>query len=104
MKLTLDIDMSQSKEARVTLNGKTMQGETVLPLIEKLLGEEGKILKDLGAITVHTGPGSYTGLRVGIAVAQMLSALLHIPINGQPPGTPVTPQYGHGDKFAMMDI
>jgi tRNA threonylcarbamoyladenosine biosynthesis protein TsaB len=38
---------------------------------------------DLNEIKVATGPGSYTGLRVGVAVANALAFALGIPVNGK---------------------
>jgi len=40
----------------------------------------GKYLKDLSAIAVVTGPGSWTGIRVGLAVAKAYSYVLKVPI------------------------
>lgn len=39
-------------------------------------------LSDITEIQVKTGPGSFTGLRVGVSVAKTLGKLLHIPVNG----------------------
>ncbi len=39
--------------------------------------------KELEGIEVETGPGSYTGLRVGVAVANALGFTLGIPVNGK---------------------
>lgn len=39
-------------------------------------------LKDLKALAVFTGPGSYTGLRVGISIANALGYVLNIPVIG----------------------
>lgn len=69
------------------------KAQEVLPLIEELLGEQKRTLADVSAISVHTGPGSYTGLRVGIAIANMLGFLLGVPINGLPVGQQVFPVY-----------
>ena len=49
-------------------------------------------LLDITEIEVHTGPGSFTGLRVGIAVATTLGKLLNIPVNGQIDPN-ITPKY-----------
>ncbi len=90
---TLYIDTSEMKTTRValerdghriekTVSSDTWRSQAVLPLIQQLLHEQNIPLTELGAITVHTGPGSFTGLRVGYSVAQMLATLLEIPING----------------------
>ena len=39
--------------------------------------------KDLDGIEVETGPGSFTGLRVGVSVANALGFELDIPVNGK---------------------
>jgi tRNA threonylcarbamoyladenosine biosynthesis protein TsaB len=52
------------------------------PLIEQVLAEAGWSARQLERIAVGTGPGSFTGLRVGIAFAQGLSEGLKIPLVG----------------------
>jgi tRNA threonylcarbamoyladenosine biosynthesis protein TsaB len=47
--------------------------------IEKIMHQSGFAIKDLNAIAVAIGPGSYTGLRVGMAAAKGLCYALHIP-------------------------
>ncbi len=44
--------------------------ESLLPNIKEILIESGKQITDLDLMAVSTGPGSFTGLRVGIAVCQ----------------------------------
>jgi tRNA threonylcarbamoyladenosine biosynthesis protein TsaB len=56
--------------------------EMLTVLIENLLKTTGFVLQDLAAIAVAKGPGSYTGLRIGIATAKGLSYALDIPIIG----------------------
>lgn len=64
-----------------TVSSDQWRSQAVLPLVQELLDEQNITLTDLDAISVHPGPGSYTGLRVGYSVAQMLAALLDIPVN-----------------------
>jgi tRNA threonylcarbamoyladenosine biosynthesis protein TsaB len=59
-------------------------GESILPLIEEALARAGWNRTQLDRIAVGAGPGSFTGLRVGIAIAQGLSEGLGIPLVGVP--------------------
>lgn len=53
---------------------------TILSEIEDLLNRNNTSREDLTGIVVYQGPGSFTGLRIGIAVANSLSYALQIPI------------------------
>lgn len=57
--------------------------QVLLPLIEKLLKSQKLDYKDLKGIEVEVGPGSFTGLRVGVSVANALAYALGIPVNGK---------------------
>ncbi|MEJ7695626.1 MAG: tRNA (adenosine(37)-N6)-threonylcarbamoyltransferase complex dimerization subunit type 1 TsaB [Candidatus Limnocylindrales bacterium] len=57
-------------------------GETLLPGIERFLDAYGVGRADLAGIVVGTGPGAFTGLRVGIATAKGLAHGLGIPLVG----------------------
>jgi tRNA threonylcarbamoyladenosine biosynthesis protein TsaB len=52
----------------------------IQPSIKILLEEHGVSLKQLAAVAVSNGPGSYTGLRVGMATAKGLCFVLNIPL------------------------
>jgi L-threonylcarbamoyladenylate synthase len=67
--------------------------QMILPMIDRLLKENEIKLRDICAIEVNIGPGSYTGLRVGLAVANALSFALKIPINGKKVGEIILPIY-----------
>jgi tRNA threonylcarbamoyladenosine biosynthesis protein TsaB len=97
--IVLYIDTTNNKEVVVGLriDGKdiltqqpldTRKAQVVLPMLESLLHEQHLQLKDLTAIEVNPGPGSFTGIRVGIAIANTLGYLLKIPVNGQEIATP----------------
>ena len=57
-------------------------GEELLARLDALLTERGVALAALGAVAVGTGPGAFTGLRVGIATAKALAHALRLPIVG----------------------
>ena len=57
-------------------------GETLLPALGRVLGENNVRRSRLKAIVVGTGPGTFTGLRVGVATAKGLAHGLGIPIVG----------------------
>jgi tRNA threonylcarbamoyl adenosine modification protein YeaZ len=57
-------------------------GEQLLPSIARLLGENNVRRSRLDGIIVGTGPGAFTGLRVGIATAKGLAHGLGLPIAG----------------------
>lgn len=65
----------------------------VLLMISDLLKMQNCTLWEIDDVLVSEGPGSFTGLRVGIAIANTLGILLWVPVNGKPPGSSVTPQY-----------
>ena len=52
---------------------------TLLPAIEDLLNTTGISRKSIQALAVGTGPGSFTGLRVGLATAKGLASVLGVP-------------------------
>jgi tRNA threonylcarbamoyl adenosine modification protein YeaZ len=57
-------------------------GETLLPTLGRVLGENNVRRSRLRGIVVGTGPGTFTGLRVGLATAKGLALGLGIPIVG----------------------
>ena len=57
-------------------------GEQLAPLIERVLRDAGVGRQDLTAMAVGTGPGPFTGLRVGLVTARTLAMVLDIPAYG----------------------
>ncbi len=65
--------------AEMTLNIKKTHSERLMPLLDQLLTESGIEREQLGAIAVAAGPGSFTGLRIGVSTARGLAQALNIP-------------------------
>lgn len=56
--------------------------DTLLIKISDLLDNNSLTLRDISSVVVFKGPGSFTGLRIGITVANTLAYSLNIPIVG----------------------
>jgi len=57
-------------------------GELLLPAVDRVLHEAGLRLDAVTAIVVGTGPGPYTGLRVGLMTADTFGLALGVPVHG----------------------
>lgn len=77
IQLTLDKHVDEVRQ-EIQFN----RGQVVLPIIQNLLEKYNLIPKDLDEVTVHEGPGSFTGVRVGVSIANAISFALGIPANG----------------------
>jgi tRNA threonylcarbamoyl adenosine modification protein YeaZ len=60
----------------------TGQADRLVPLVESLLAEAGLGWRDLDGIGVGTGPGNFTGVRIGVALARGLALGLGVPAIG----------------------
>ncbi len=60
--------------------GKRAHGERLMPTIEGLLQELHWGLKDLSGIAICIGPGSFTGLRIGLAAVKGLAFATGLPV------------------------
>ncbi|MBL0129665.1 MAG: tRNA (adenosine(37)-N6)-threonylcarbamoyltransferase complex dimerization subunit type 1 TsaB [Flavobacteriales bacterium] len=67
---------------RTTLPGKQAHAASVSVFVAEVMAEAGLTLKDVHAVGVGIGPGSYTGLRIGLSTAKGLCHALDIPIIG----------------------
>jgi tRNA threonylcarbamoyladenosine biosynthesis protein TsaB len=76
--ISQDLQVIASKQNNLS----NTHGEFVQAGVEELCKEAGISLKDMDAIAVTMGPGSYTGLRVGLASAKGLAFALNKPLIG----------------------
>ena len=68
--------------ARSGRNGKGNHAETLLPLIESLFEGTETSLPDVSGLALSIGPGSFTGLRVGLSTVKGLAYGWQIPVVG----------------------
>jgi tRNA threonylcarbamoyl adenosine modification protein YeaZ len=62
----------------------TGQAERLFPALDELFARAGVTYADLTRIAVTSGPGSFTGLRIGLSAARGLALALNIPVLGIP--------------------
>lgn len=56
--------------------------QTLLPMVRQLLDTTGTRTEEITHVAVSKGPGSFTGLRIGLSAAKSLAAGLHVPLCG----------------------
>ncbi len=70
--------------AREGWSGENRQGSELLPRLLALLASHRRSLEETTAVAVGIGPGSFTGLRVGMGVAKGIALARRVPIVGVP--------------------
>ncbi len=78
-KITLENPKTNEKWEYKDNLGREM-AEKLLETLKTHLEEHDKTFQDLSKITFMSGPGSFTGLRIGAAIVNTLSHELHIPL------------------------
>jgi len=88
--MKLYIDTSDNQKTIVGLDDKRLEKPTgkdksqpALLLINQILKKNKKKISEITEIEVNLGPGSFTGLKIGVAIANTLGFALDIPVNGQ---------------------
>ena len=66
--------------ATYEINMGMTHSEGLVPQMDQLFQRTGIAKKDIGLIAVSRGPGSFTGLRIGLATAEAMAYGLHIPM------------------------
>ncbi len=59
--------------AQSTLYTQKTHSQVIMPMCKELVEQAGKNMSDIGGLCVANGPGSYTGLRIGVAAVKAMS-------------------------------
>lgn len=101
MKLKIDTTVTSNitvelldgkKTVTKLVENQKLGSQVLLPMIDKILKKNKMDLSKIDSIEVNPGPGSFTGTRVGVSVANALGLALGIPVNGKK-GKIVEPVY-----------
>jgi len=100
--LHIDTRDNQKVMAKLDVDGEifetqstneTRRPESIINLIDEVCKKAGITIHEVDEINVEEGPGSYTGLKVGVSVANALSFALQKKVNGKMSGEIVEPTY-----------
>lgn len=85
--------------AEYTINLKKTHSQTLLPMIDEIFNMTGIDKKEIKAIAITSGPGSFTGLRIGAATAKGLALALGLDIVSIPTVDAMAYNYNHCNKL-----
>ena len=68
--------------AEWTIARKLTHSARLIPHMDKLMEDAGVAKKEIEAVAVGKGPGSFTGLRIGLATAKMIAHIWQVPLIG----------------------
>jgi tRNA threonylcarbamoyladenosine biosynthesis protein TsaB len=106
--LTLAFDTATGAATSALVDGNEVLGErvsraqTLLEDVDALLRQAGAHPSDLDRLAVGVGPGSFTGVRIGLAVARGLALSLDLPCSGAPGALPVI-DAKRREVFVLLD-
>lgn len=97
---TVAVTDGEAVLAELTLQVPRAHSTRLMPLIAQALAESGLAKTDLDAIAAGVGPGSFTGLRIGLSTAKGLAYALSKPCVGV--GTLKAMAYGTGAQLGLV--
>ncbi len=77
-----DFSSPKPKILKQSQNLPYKQAENLIPMIQSFMKDTGTNKNTLSAISVASGPGSFSGIRIAIATARTLGLVLNIPVLG----------------------
>ena len=96
--MKLYIDSTNNRKVDLALDSEkfineydTPQEQDILSFLHHVLADRGQSLEDIDEIEVNPGPGSFTGSRIGVTIANALAYALNLKVNGKSP--PILPVY-----------
>ena len=87
-----------------TISNKLTHSQTILPMTEKLLSMLGMSLDEIDVFAVCVGPGSFTGLRIGMATVKTFAQTLNKPIIGISSLDAIAYNLSYNDDFIICPI
>lgn len=99
--LSLAVFQSDQLIAEKHINNTMQHSVNLLPAIDQLLFTSGILLTELSAIAVTLGPGSYTGIRIGIATANSLAFSLNVPVIGVSSLAALVQPFNRGNSYLL---
>ncbi len=97
---TVAVTSGDAVLAQLTLQVPRAHSTRLMPLIAQAMSDSGLNKADLDLIAVGTGPGSFTGLRIGLSTAKGLAYALRKPCIGVP--TLKSMAYGTGAQIGLV--
>lgn len=73
---------NENKIDEILLNKDLTHSETLAPLIEQLLEKNNLSFNDFDYLATNIGPGSYTGIRIGVSTIKAIASVNNIPCIG----------------------
>jgi len=86
--------------AASAVEGKNSRNEKLLPAIDWVLNETGSDRREIDLFAVTRGPGSFTGVRIGLATMQGMALALGKPVCAMSTHEAIAPAHG---KWLIVD-
>lgn len=80
--VTAAVVLDEQVRSQASVLGAMSHGELLAPMVAAALSEAGVAPADLDCVVAGTGPGPFTGLRVGLVHARVMGLALGIPVHG----------------------